>query len=261
MLDKQQYTYLLLALKAITYDQTITITLDKEIQIQETQHNIFALDSEPQKFLYNRFIPKLLGSPCTYLLRTTLKQVHQITNRLAWFNQQRIFLWHLSQNNINWALTLQYISYGEKPLALTTSPSSSAIKNFKIKLLSEELPTYLLLHWRNATKYPNHLCPRCYNASENITHLLTCIRNNLRLTTLISQAVYKASNNLEIPVFEISNFIQAFISTHINKQVPLGFITEDTLAPFKSKKNRYKYASLIHHNIISVNIQRDLACI
>jgi len=56
---------------------------------------------------------------------------------------------------------------------------------------------------------------------------------------------------LEIPVFEISNFIQAFISTHINKQVPLGFITEDTLAPFESKKNKYKYAPLVHHNIIS----------
>src|SRR6185436_9229097 len=50
-LDKQQYTYLLLALKAIIYDQTITITLNKELQIQETQLNIFPLDSEPQKFL------------------------------------------------------------------------------------------------------------------------------------------------------------------------------------------------------------------
>src|SRR6185295_8586920 len=120
--------------KAITYNHTLTITLDRELQIKEAQDNIFPLNLTPQKFLYNRFVLKLLDNLCTYLPKTTIKQIHQITNRMAWFNQQQISYWHTIQNNINWSLTLQYISHEEKPLALVTDPSSSALKNFKIKL-------------------------------------------------------------------------------------------------------------------------------
>jgi hypothetical protein len=145
-LDKQQYTYLLLILKALSCNRKLNITLDENIKIKETTGIIFPLDPAPQHFLYNRFVPRLLNKPCGYLLKTTLKHIHQITNRLSWFGQQRISGWHTSQNNIDWTSTLKYISFEEKPLALNTDPSSSAIKNFKIKLLSEELPTYLLLH-------------------------------------------------------------------------------------------------------------------
>ena len=140
--------------------------------------------------------------------------------------------WHILQNNIDWSSTIKYISYGEKPLALSTDPLSSAIKNFKIKLLSEELPTYLLLHWRNAKKYPNYLCPRCLSAPEDITYLLICIRNHLWLTTLITQVLYETSQKLEIPCQHIDIFVRMFVITHITKHLPLGIITKDTLAPF-----------------------------
>ncbi|CAG8775748.1 7406_t:CDS:1, partial [Ambispora leptoticha] len=110
------------------------------VKIQEIASPIFPLDPMPQDFLYNRFVPKLLGNPCIYLLKNTLKYIHQITNRLIWFNQQRISSWHNAQRNINWEQTLQYIMFGERLLALHTDPSASTIKNFKIKLLSEELP-------------------------------------------------------------------------------------------------------------------------
>src|SRR6185295_12927413 len=47
-----------------------------------------------------------------------------------------------------------------------------------------------------------------------------------------------------------------FVTTHITKHLPLGIITEDTLASFDTNSNRHKYAPLIHHNIITAIYKR-----
>ncbi|CAG8777055.1 5653_t:CDS:1, partial [Ambispora leptoticha] len=88
----------------------------------------------------------------------------------------------------------------------------------------------------NTTKYLDYRCPRCFNGPEDITHLLICIRNNLRLTTLITQVVQETFRKLEIPHLGLDTFIKSFINLHINKKMPLGIITDETLAPFEKNK-------------------------
>jgi len=123
-------------------------------------------------------------------------------------------------------------------------------------LLSEELPTYLLLHWRNQKKYPNYLCPRCRVAPEDITHMLTCIQNHFWLKTLITQTVHETSRKLELRYQDLDSFAKAYIDIHITKYVPVGLITEDTLAPFNTSYEKHKYAPLIHHDITTAIYKR-----
>src|SRR6185437_15257176 len=78
-----------------------------------------------------------------------------------------------------------------KPKALYTNPTLSNIKNFKIKLIAEELPTHLLLHLRNPKKYPNHFCPRCYSISKDYSHLLTCVSNHFTFNTELRRLLHQ----------------------------------------------------------------------
>ena len=154
---------------------------------------------------------------------------------------------------------MKLLLWGPCPLSLHTNPTELSIKNFKIKLISEELPIHLLLHWQNAKKHPNYFCPRCLRELEDIAHLLICVWNHMRFTTLITQAIYKTARKLETFYINTRNFVQAFISLHITKHMPIGFITQDTLAPFRDNNNRFKHTPLLHHNII-VAIYKELWC-
>lgn len=189
--------------------------------------------------------------PCIQPIKTILKQIHQITNDLTWHNQQRISLWeqYLTYIQIQWDYTLDTLSYNDKPKGLYTNPSTSNLKNFKIKLLAEELPTHLLLHLRNQSKYPNHLCPRCYSASEDIVHLLTCIRNPFNFKTEIKRILTQTATKLELALHDADGFINSYTHLHIQKQLPIGFVTNLTLAPFNTKMLQMKHTPLIHHLI------------
>jgi hypothetical protein len=68
---------------------------------------------------------------------------------------------------------------------------------------------------------------------------------------LIKYTLIETANKLELRYENTRKFIQAFIHNHIKKQMPLGIITNDTLAPFENNKHKHKYAPLVHHNIIS----------
>ena len=158
-------------------DKKISTTLHKKMNITNYT-NPFPLDLSPQTYIYNRYTPQIHGITCTMLLRTNIKYIHKIIKLLSWHNQQRLALWDTQINNIDWDATTQYLSYNDRPKALYMDLVRSNLKNFKVKLLAEKLPTHLILHFHHPTKHSNHLCPRCYTESEDISYIITCTAIN-----------------------------------------------------------------------------------
>ena len=89
-LDKSHYTFILLTIKAIITPLNLSFNIDKEFKHTGKPDNLMELDIKPQEFLFNRFISCLLSSPCTYHLRTIIKDNLKIINSLKWANQNRI---------------------------------------------------------------------------------------------------------------------------------------------------------------------------
>jgi hypothetical protein len=249
-IDGTPFPFILRTLFSLLIDREITITLNKDLTIDNPPPP-FPLDLTPHKFIYNRFTPLLMDIPCIQPIKTILKQIHHITNNLKWHNQQRISLWdqYLTNGKIQWDHTLDTLSYNDKPKGLYTDPSASNLKNFKIKLLAEELPTHLLLHLRNQSKYPNYLCPRCYSAPEDVPHLLTCISNPFNFNTELKRILIKVATKLELPLYNVDGFISSYTHLHIQQRLPIGFITNLTLAPFNTNLLQTRHAPLIHHTI------------
>ena len=81
-LDKSHYTFILLTVKAIITPLNLSFNIDKEFKHTEKPDNLIELNIKPQEFLFNRFIPCLLSSPCTYHLRTIIKDNLKIINSL-----------------------------------------------------------------------------------------------------------------------------------------------------------------------------------
>jgi hypothetical protein len=52
---------------------------------------------------------------------------------------------------------------------------------FKIKLITEQLPTRLKLHSRYPSIYSSNKCPRCLLIPETFNHIFTCSTNNINL--------------------------------------------------------------------------------
>src|SRR6185312_1065166 len=129
-------------------------------------------------------IPCLKSVLCIYQLKKVTKNILAIVNHLKWTNQNHIKQWTNLFDDIQIKLTLKYLSLEDKPLFLSTNPLVSRIKNFKVKLIADDLPTHLTLYDRNPQKHPYYTCPRCYAVPKDTAHLLTCIRN---VSTLESQ--------------------------------------------------------------------------
>jgi len=125
------------------------------------------------------------------------------------------------------------------------------LKNFKVKILANELLTHLTKHYRNPTKYKNYLCLRCQIVSEDFSHIITCLYNQIRLETLIQQAIQKISRETESNITNIDNFIYNYKVLYLVRGCLIGFITEDTIAPFENIVQKKKFTSLLHHTITS----------
>jgi len=248
-LNKEDYPSLLRILKGLIGDRKVTIKLDSELNIQKpsTIHN---LDINPKHFVYNTFTMELLNNPCILQTKLVLKNINRITNLLRWFNQQRIHLWESYMGNIQWNLVLKYISYADKPAALYTHPSLSQIKNFKVKMIAEELPTHLILHYRNPNKNPNYLCPRCYVEPEDIVHIFTCISNHLIWERELRRTLLRVAVEIESPLENPDEFIKSFTFLHLEKKMPFGLITNSTLFPTSSRHIQDRYTPLLHHEIV-----------
>lgn len=249
-LDQMQWPLLQCTAKSIIGDRELNIFFDKGIKI-ENPNTPFLLNLTPHNFLHNRYTPLLNSIPTQQLLKTTLKQIHKITNLLRWQNQHRISLWKNRLPDIDWDATLSTLSYNDKPKALYTDPNRSNLKNFKVKLIAKELLTFLLLHFRNPIKYPNYLCPRCYSAPEDYAHLLTCISNPFFFKIELTRILNRIADKEEQPLNNPHLFVQSYYDLHITQQVPIGLITERTMAPFTTEHLKKKITPQLH--ITSLN--------
>src|SRR6185312_14800159 len=247
-LDRLQFLYLQRLLMAMLMERKREISYNPNLKISDPSPP-YPLDTIPQDFLYNRFSTLINDIPTIYPIKTLLKRIHQITNDISWHNQQRIQLWESYLKDIDWDITLETLIFNDKPKALYTNPTLSNIKNFKIKLIAEELPTHLLLHLRNPKKYPNHFCPRCYSTSEDYSHLITCVSNHFTFNTELRRLLLKIAKEKKLALENPEEFISNYTYLHINKKVPIGIITGQTLAPFTSQHHKKKLSPLLHHRI------------
>lgn len=247
-LDKTPYPLTSHILYGLLLDRKLSITFNRSLKVHSTL-NPTILDITPYRFLHNKYTTLLLHTPVPIQTNALLKQTFTIINNLRWHNQQRITLWDQILNNINWDMSQQYLSYNDKPKALYTHPSLSNLKNFKVKLIAEELPTQLLLHLRNLHKNPNHLCPRCQAAPEDIIHTLTCISNPFSLCTKLNSILKEVAEKYKLQYEIPNNFIQTYIDLHITKAVPISIITTSTTIPLSSNRLKQKYTPVLHHHI------------
>jgi len=247
-LDQMEWPLLQRITNAIIGDRKLDISFDKEKKTVDSKPP-FSLNLAPHNFLYNRYTPLINSIPIAPSLKLVIKHSLQITNLLKWYNQDRIKLWQHKLTDIDWDATLATISFKDKPKALYTCPTLSNLKNFKVKLLAEELPTFLLLHFRNPTTYPNYLCPRCYSAPEDYAHLLTCLYNHVNLKTEINRILNSIADQEEKPLTNPAAFVQTYLDLHITQQTPIGLITRRTQAPFATEHLRRKLTPLLHHKI------------
>src|SRR6185312_3371541 len=139
-LDRSHFPYLQRLLMAMLMERKIEISHNPDLKISDPS-SPYPLDTIPQDFLYNRFSTLINDIPTIYPIKILLKRIHQITNDISWHNQQRIQLWESHLKDIDWDITLETLIFNDKPKALYTNPTLSNIKNFKIKLIAEELPT------------------------------------------------------------------------------------------------------------------------
>src|SRR5260364_72152 len=142
------------------------------------------------QLLFNTYIPNFLHTPCPHTLKTILKDIIEINNHTLWTNQNRIRYWINQYPDIQIRLTLDYLSFEERPLSLSTNPSFSQLKNFKVKLLTNELPTFKTLYERSPSKYQDYCYPRCLSSEETIAHFITCISNNSFLISLLKDIIH-----------------------------------------------------------------------
>jgi len=183
-------------------------------------------------------------------MKDNLRLIHNNTNYTYWRNQQRNLLWNEYLGNINWNNTITYLSFEDKPQTLSTNPASSNLKNFKVKLIAKEIPTHLILHFRDPKKNPSHLCTRCYSASEDVAHLLTCLANPTNFLTKIKYILNRLAEKNNLQLSNSDNFIRCYNELHIEKKVPIGIITSITLAPFHTTTQQKKYTPLLYHLIV-----------
>jgi len=251
-LEKKQYAPILFTLKAIIMNLKLKFCVDKDLTHPRKPDNFMTLDIIPHQLLFNKYTPNLLNTPCPHTLKTILKDIIEINNHALWTNQNRISYWINRYPNIQIRLTLDYLSFEERPLSLSTNPTFSQLKNFKVKLLTNELPTFKTLHERSPFKYQDYRCPRCLSSEETIAHLISCTSNNSSLISLLKDIIQALATELKLDLVQPVDFTSSFIHLHVNNQLPLGFITVATLAPFARPSDKLKYAPALHHLIIKM---------
>ena len=224
--------------------------LNKDLRYSNKPDHIIKLEITPYKHLYNRYIPCLLSTLCVYNTRIILKHLLRITNSTIWVKQNRIQLWAQRFKDICWTSTLNYLSFNEWPLSLHTNLLFSKLKNFKVKIIAGELPTHLILHQRNLSKYENYLYARCTSSPETIAHLLTCPYNSSSINRLLTDIISILATETKLSTTNLTNFISTFKYLHIQNEVLIGFITSTTLAPFERDHHWTEFALLLHHLII-----------
>ena len=84
---------------------------------------------------------------------------------------------------------------------------------------------------------------------RRLLHLLTCVSNHFTFNTKLRRLLLKIAEEKKLPLENPEEFIFNYTYLHINKKVPIGIITGQTLAPFTSQHHKKRLSPLLHHRI------------
>ena len=173
--------------------------------------------------------------PLELPIRRSIRTINHANILALWSSQNRFQPWIQISQHINWNATWLYINNNQKVSNFAHSFQSSTLKTFRIKLLTDELPTPHTLHRRNYL-YPN-ICHICQQTSS-ILHWTICpdsnllfdlIQNSLQLTITPSKLQNSLSNTNQLHSL-ILNLDS--LQTHQLPDKPSIFSTLSGLIPF-----------------------------
>lgn len=165
--NNYDYTSLIQSLKRVIGRRKLNVHIDTPTTTPKDMDYQIISKIHPEKIIPNKFTLTVKGSLTIYSVNHTLKHIIQAKNNLRWFNQNRIQEYKKKHIDINWALMMKLLSWGPCPLFLHTDPTESSIKNFKIKIINDKVPTNLTLHYRNPKNYLYYLHGRCKTEKES----------------------------------------------------------------------------------------------
>ena len=133
-------------------------------------------------------------------------------------------------------------------MLLYTNPVLLKQKNFKVKVIANELLIHLILHYRKPAIYKNYLCSRCYRVPESIIHMLSYHYNQYPIENIIKQIINQIAEKEDLILSDINNFINNYTFLHINQTLPIRFITKRIQFPTDnihlSRENEYHYYTI-----------------
>jgi hypothetical protein len=126
-------------------------------------------------------------------LREFIKEIHKKETLIEWCQQNRIQKRWVKeieeQNKYSWTNFWKHCRQGS---SLQTSPKQAKERNFRIKLINDELPTLLNLKKRKPNIYKDATCPTCKTKEEDTRHLFDCsasLNDRLQIWNEVKQKI------------------------------------------------------------------------
>ena len=108
--------------------------------------------------------------------RDFIKEFHKIEITVDWTNQNRtVNRWSQEITNHKKHSWKMFWNQCRQRSTTTTSIKQAKERNFRIKILSDELPTLKILKKRNPKLYKEETCILCKSKEETTEHLFECI--------------------------------------------------------------------------------------
>ncbi|CAG8643311.1 9006_t:CDS:2, partial [Dentiscutata erythropus] len=241
------YTALLVLITIVPNNTQIKISTNSSTKAnQQLQKLQVELDTNQLNTIY--YQPIYYNIPTFTNAKELIKQTNIVINTNKFILQNRVQNWN-AHHNIDWNLTFDYLEMKDKPTSRSTDPKLSKIKNFKIKLLMQELPNYHNLYTRHPSKYLSPECRRCGHSVEDDPHWLTCEKNEKKIEDLIANLLNKFTNKFNLTTRNQSDYINKFTLSYISKKLPVGAIHAEGLPPFSTTSNARLFAPQFYHEL------------
>ena len=152
--------------------------------------------------------------------RRLLRHLQNAAIMVKWHNLNRMRLWNRTPTTISWEQTFRLINYHNTPLSRSTHPTQSKIKNFKIKIILDEVLTIANLHKRHPDTYKSPTCNWCQDQPESFLHMLTCNKNATSLRTIVKKIATRTTQKYGIQSFDTETLVEGFLKKHITNLTP-----------------------------------------
>jgi hypothetical protein len=134
----------------------------------------------------NSFLPiemRWKNLPLTIPLRAFLKDYTNVCSFESWLNLHRNFKYR--SLHVDWSATFSILN--DDIISTQTSAKASALKTFKVKLMTEEIPTLEHMKLIRPALYKDWNCLMCGDFRETFMHVWTCPQHYGALTNIIQK--------------------------------------------------------------------------